>query len=245
MSEVIEITPTPDAAVPRGWVAQPGSIRPPAALAVAEAIDEPAILSLYSTQDTLEALANTLDLVAPEQEEELIAVISRTLAAYQDKRDRVARFVAHVENQVAFAEAEIKRLRTRKDHFEKILDKVTGWIERSLVMLGRDPKDKTRRRWLKLEGESSTLGLKNLPASVEIDDEGQIPTAYRRTTVTLPTALWERIVDALPVELGFEVADNFKRKDEAQKALIKEAFDAHTPVPGAHMAGDRVRLVRG
>jgi hypothetical protein len=61
---------------------------------VAEAINEPAILCLYSTQDQLEALSNTLDLVPPEQEEELVALIGQTLSAYTEKRDRLSRFLA-------------------------------------------------------------------------------------------------------------------------------------------------------
>lgn len=217
-----------------------GATASSAASAIALAVEEPAAVTLYGAEAHLEALRNCLDLVLPEQEEELVQAIGAALSAAVDKRDRLSRFLGHIDHQIAYGKDEIRRLKTRLDLFEAVVEKIEGYVARVIVGLGKDAKGK----WRKLEGNVSTLGVKNLPASVELDDETQVPTAYRRATVTLSAQLWEEIIDALPVELSARLADEAKRTDEAMKSLIKSGITGGTIVPGAHLATDRVKLVR-
>jgi hypothetical protein len=238
------VLPVPGAAIPSAPGAPPagaGTIpRSPAALELTGAIDEPGVLSLYSDADHLEALSNTLDMVPPEQEDEIVALIGQTLAAYTDKRDRFARFLAHLDNQIAFGKQEIERLERRVSMFTRFVERIETWTERALFKLGKTAKGK----WPKLEGGTSTLGLKNLPETVAWDDESQVPLAFCKATITLPAPLWEEILDALPVELAGRVTDGAKRKLEPQKTPVKKAIEAGEIVPGAHIDSDRVKLVR-
>ena len=70
-------------------------------------------VSLYSLEEQLVALAETVDLVVPEKEEAFLADFQQALSAAVDKRDRVAQFMAHLENQITFAKTEIQRLQDR------------------------------------------------------------------------------------------------------------------------------------
>ena len=59
-------------------------------------------------------------------------------------------------------------------------------MELILRNLGKDAKGK----WLKLEGNTSSFSLKNLPPSTTITDEAAVPKAYKTVNVTLPAPLW-------------------------------------------------------
>ncbi len=74
-----------------------------AALAV---VPSPAVTAapLYLIEDQLAALIETAELVSPEQEQEFRAEFQTALTAAVEKRDHVGQFLAHLEQQIDFAQ---------------------------------------------------------------------------------------------------------------------------------------------
>jgi hypothetical protein len=218
-----------------------GSASPSLPALPPEVSTPPAALTLYQIEETLGALVDTLDIVPADQEEELVARIGEAMIQAIDKRDNMGRFLAHVDAQIEFASAEIKRLQDRKQMFERVLERTESYVVRVVKSLGLNPKG----RWQRLEGRTVTFGLRKSPASVAIDDDTVVPAAYRKATIKLSAPLWEQILDALDVDLAGEVMGQVKRSDEVSKTAIKAAIDGGAAVPGAHLVEDGVRLVRG
>lgn len=218
-----------------------GGAIPPLPALSPEAAPPPAALTLYDLEEQLAALADTLDIVPADQEDELVARIGEALVQAKDKRDAMGRFLAHLESQAKFAAEEIERLRVRKEMFERIQERTENYILRVIMGLGKDAKGK----WAKLEGRTVTFSLRKLPASVAIEDESLVPTDYRRATVKLPAVLWDEVLDALDVDTAGKVLDQAKRTDEVSKTAVKTALQSGTEVPGAKLVDDGVKLVRG
>jgi hypothetical protein len=198
-------------------------------------------LTLYTIEEQLAALVDTLDIVPADQEDELLARIGEALIHAVDKRDSMGRFLAHIDAQIDFADAEIKRLQERKGTFARILDCTESYIVRILQSLGQDAKGK----WQKLEGRTVTFSLRKQPPSVAIDNESDVPSAYRKATIRIPAPLWEELLDSVDVDLAKRVLETARRSDEVSKSLVKGAIDGGTEVPGAHLVNCAVRLNRG
>src|ERR1039458_8346434 len=115
-----------------------------AALAV---VPSPAVTAapLYVIEDHLAALIETAELVSPEQEQEFRAEFHAPLTAAVDKRDRVGQFLAHLEQQIAFARYEIDRLRQRKATCERALARLENYVIEIIENLGTDSKGKYPR----------------------------------------------------------------------------------------------------
>src|ERR1051326_8948692 len=103
------------------------------------------------------------------------------LAAAAEKRDAVAHCLAHLEEQAAFAGAEIKRLQQRKASFERWRERLEEYVIRTIKSLGTDPKGKYR----KLEGNTVTFSLRACPVSVEITDARAVPREFKAVTVKI------------------------------------------------------------
>jgi hypothetical protein len=200
-----------------------------------------AALTLYTIEDQLATLVDTLDVVPTDQEDELLARIGEALIHAVDKRDSMGRFLAHVDAQIDFANAEIKRLQERKAAFVRILDRTESYIVRILQSLGQDAKGK----WQKLEGRTVTFSLRKQPPSVAIDNESDVPSAYRKATITISAPLWEELLDSVNVDLASRVLAAARRSDEVSKSLVKGAIQSGTDVPGAQLVDCTVRLNRG
>ena len=186
-----------------------------------------AAFTLDTIEEQLAALVDTLDIVPADQEDELLALIGEALIHAVDKRDSMGRFLAHVDAQIDFADAEIKRLQERKGTFSRILDRTESYIVRILQALGQDAKGK----WQKLEGRTVTFSLRRQPPSVAIDNESDVPSAYRKATIRIGP-LWEELLDSVDVEPAA-----CRRAGQAlgryQSPLV-EAIAAGAEVPGAH-----------
>lgn len=200
-----------------------------------------AALTLYTIEEELAALVDTLDLVPADQEEELVARIGASLIQAIDKRDSIGRFLAHVDAQIGFADTEIKRLQERKQAFTRILDRTEDYMVRILLSLGQDAKGK----WQKLEGRTFTFSLRKQPPSVAIDNEADVPSIYHKVTIKMAAPLWEELLDSANVDLAGRVLDGNRRSDEVSKSAIKEAIEGGAEVPGAHIVKDGVKLKRG
>jgi hypothetical protein len=214
-------------------------------------------LTMWDLETNLAALADSVETVEPEQEQQFLEDFRHALIEAREKRDRVAGFLAYCEALAEMASKEITRLQKRRDFFTRTVERVEGYVELILRNLGKDAKGK----WLKLEGNTSSFSLKNLPPSTPITDEAAVPKAYKTVNVTLPAPLWEQMVDSLDIELANQVLDEVKKLNSAVvKATVKEAIEQRIPnwkellksqpsvfcaeVPGAAIAAGGTRLVR-
>ena len=154
---------------------------------------------LYDLEEHLAALADSAELVSPDQEAEYLADFERTLLATREKRDRVGEFLAACEGQAALAQREIERLQKRTALYQAAVERLEGYLTSILHVKGKDAKGK----WQKLEGHTHTFGLKNMPPSVAIQDEEAVPAAYKTISITLPAQLWEDLCDSLDLEVRF------------------------------------------
>ena len=186
------------------------------------------IRTLHQIEEDLAVLLESVDGVTPELEAQYLDDLGRALGAAKDKRDAVARYMSHLENQIVAAKDEIKRLQDRKADFEGALDKLKGYTVR--VMDGLGVK--------KLEGNVVTLSLRKNPASIEVLDEETVPSTYKTATLTMSGALVDTVLDAL------EVDAQVKLTWAVDKRGIKAALDAGAEVPGAAIAPDKFALVR-
>src|ERR1035437_6236756 len=112
----------------------------------------PAARPLYDLEAHLAALVDTEEMVSEELEAQFALELHATLAATVEKRDRVGQFVAHLESQVAFAHAEVKRLQEREAFYQRVLARMETYITRVIESLGLDAKGKRK----KLEGTTVT-----------------------------------------------------------------------------------------
>ncbi|MCP5111766.1 MAG: siphovirus Gp157 family protein [bacterium] len=150
-------------------------------MAVAEVVSLADSMTLYELEESLSLLLESVE----EQEEltpELKAAIEQYAPGAAEKRDRVARFLAHCEGQEELAKREIERLQARKKRFENARSR----LEDCLVGLMEC------RGMKKLEGLTATLALRGCPPSVHVYDEEELPAEYKRTkseTVVDKTAI--------------------------------------------------------
>jgi hypothetical protein len=194
----------------------------------------PAARPLYDLEAHLAALVDTEEMVPPELEEQFALELHNTLAATVEKRDRVGQFMAHLESQVAFAHAEVARLKTREQFYAGVLARMEGYVTRVIESLGLDPKGKRK----KLEGTTVTFSLRGCDKRAEVTDELLVPTRYKRVTVTLPAETWELVCDSLDLDLREQVLGEVKSpKLEVSATLVKADLKADIAVPGAKLAG--------
>jgi Siphovirus Gp157 len=194
----------------------------------------PAARPLYDLEAHLAALVDTEEMVPPELEEQFALELRETLAATVEKRDRVGQFMAHLESQVAFAHAEVARLKTREQFYATVLARMEGYVSRVIESLGLDAKGKRK----KLEGATVTFSLRGCDKRAEVTDELLVPTRYKRVTITLPAETWELVCDSLDLDLREEVLGEAKSaKVEVSTSLVKTDLKADIAVPGAKLAG--------
>ncbi len=196
---------------------------------------------LYAIEEYLAVLVDTAELVPPDQEQEFRDEFQLALTTAVNKRDRVGQFMAHIEQQIAFANFEIDRLRERKAAYQRALDRLEDYITHTIEVLGRDAKGKYRR----LEGKTVTFSLAGCPPSVDITDESAVPAEYKTLTLKLPAVAWEQILDGLDADRRQVVTAIVKHEGIAiDKRLVKAAIGAGTKVPGADLAIGKTSLRR-
>ena len=196
---------------------------------------------LYAIEEYLAVLVDTAELVPPDQEQEFRDEFQLALTTAVDKRDRVGQFMAHLEQQIAFENFEIDRLRERKATYQRALDRIEDYITHTIEVLGRDAKGKYRR----LEGKTVTFSLAGCPPSVDITDESAVPAEYKTLTLKLPAVAWEQILDWLDTDQREAVSGIVKREGVSiDRRSIKAAISAGTGVPGADLAIGKTSLRR-
>jgi hypothetical protein len=91
------------------------------------------------------------------------------LEAALEKRDNIARFLVHLEQQQDFARAEIRRLKDHESGMAALQERIEGYVIRFLEAKGLR----------KLEGKTSSLALRACPPSVVIHDPSAIPAEFQ------------------------------------------------------------------
>jgi len=212
-----------------------------AALAVTPTGCSP-VPSLYAVEEHLAALTDTVELVAPDQEQQFLSEFQVALTTAAEKRDRVANFLAHLEAQQTFAAAEISRLQALKKHYAAVEERLEGYVTYVIQSLGKDAKGKYR----KLEGKTTVMFLAGVPTSVDVFDHASVPLDYKRATFTLPALMWNEVLNALKPELRDKVlaASNATLSVEVEKRSVKKAIDDGETVPGAKLITDKTSLRR-
>jgi hypothetical protein len=136
--------------------------------------------SLYQIEERLEMLFGSEDFIDPNGKDAehlrvmLVQEIAETLQAELTKVDGIANYLAWLEQQQAFAEAEITRLKLRKAKFERRQERVESMVMK-LLQAHRRPR---------IEGHTTFLALHGCPPSLEILNEDAIPMEYKTAVIT-------------------------------------------------------------
>ena len=156
-------------------------------MAVAEVVSLADSMTLYDLEESL-----SLVLESAEEQEELTPKLRAAIEQYAlgaaEKRDRVARFLAHCEGQEELAKREIERLQNRKKRFENARTRLEAYLVGFMECRGMK----------RLEGLTATLALRGCPPSVDVYDERGVPAEYKRTKS-------ETVVDKTAVKLALKV----------------------------------------
>jgi len=183
-------------------------------------------LTLYEAEGYLAALLETEGAVEPGEQQAFDLELSRSLAAAQDKRERVAQFILQCEAQAEFCKSEAERIRARGKVFEKAADRVREYVLGYILAQGTDLKGKFQ----KLIGKTTTMSARANPASVEIGNPEAVPARYKTVKVEMPLEIWYGLVDQHPNE----TAGALKSVD-IDKRAIKEAIGRGEDVAGADL----------
>lgn len=165
--------------------------------------------TLYDIEYELIYLLDTLDGLQPDDVDsrvELEEALTRAVQAELKKVDGISHMLAHFESQAQLAAAESKRLQLRKKAFERSGERLEIYVRNAMRLAGVK----------KLEGETTTLSLRNAPASVLITNFEAVPAEYKEIRT-------EVVVD---------------------KDSVKKALKGGTKVPGAELSEGNVYLVR-
>lgn len=132
--------------------------------------------TLYSIVDHLSALYESVEGLDEDDplRGECIADIARYEEAEIRKVDGICRYLAFAESQMEMEADEAKRHQSRKQTWEKRIERLESSVQRVMAVAGTT----------KFEGRGNTLLLKANPPSVEVTDQSLVPQEYIRTTVT-------------------------------------------------------------
>ena len=186
------------------------------------------IRTLHQIEEDLAVLLESIDGVTPELEAQYLEDLGHALGVAKDKRDAVARYLSHLENQVQLAADEIKRLQERKGEFEAALDKLKAYTVRVMETMGVK----------KLEGNVVTLSLRKCPAAVEVTDEDAVPAGFKVATLKMSGELVDKVLDALSIE------DPVTLTWAVDKRAVKAGLEGGEAVTGAQIAPEKYTVVR-
>ena len=202
-------------------------------------------VTLFDVEESLTALLHTAEMVTPADEAAFLLDFQAALTTATDKRDRVAGRLAKLENQQAFAAAEIKRLQEFRKSAESQQARLENYVSYVIQRMGKDAKNK----WRKLEGNTSTMFLRACAASVDVTDESLVPLDYKRAMVHMSAAMWNDILGVLAdcTPAFFAQVQQATAGDTAitlDKVAIKASIQAGVEVTGAKLIIDKTTLGR-
>jgi hypothetical protein len=202
------------------------------------AVAEPLTATVVAKGLTLFQIEESIALLAESAEEEgMTPELDQALATYLEgaleKRDRVAEFIQYCEWMAAGAKAEVKRLQARQKHFEAMAERVSTMVLHVLDYFGVK----------KLDGRTHTLSKRKCPPSVRIDDDTQVPSEFKRVSVTLHLDQWHSLLATAPEGLRKEIEPAIQKRDETiDLKAVKEALNVEREVPGANLAVNQYTL---
>lgn len=188
-------------------------------------------LTLYQAEEQLQALLDTEEMVPEEQRAEFAAELLAAGETALAKRDRTIQFLRHVQEQIAFAKAEEKRLAEWRKSLERGLERTEAYI---LAVVEQLPPPKRGPK--RLEGRVGALVAAGSPPSVRIDDDAVLPADLCRVEVTIPQVTadqWAALFQEYPQA---QVAV------KPDKVAIKKAIEAKREVPGADLLVGKTHL---
>ena len=206
-------------------------------------VPSPAVTAapLYTIEAYLAALIESAEFVPPEQEQEFRAEFQSALMTAVDKRDRVGQFMAHLEQQIEFANHELDRLRQRKVTFERALARLESYVIETIERLGTDAKG----RYQILEGRTTTFSVHRCPPSVDVKDELAVPPHFKTLLLRVPALMWEQFLDGLDIDERAAILAHVQTVEvKVDKRSIKAAIDSGAEVTGANVISGRHSLRR-
>ena len=188
-------------------------------------------LSLYRVEEAYLAFLDSEGLVQPDQELEFREELEQALLYRDEKREAVGQFMLYLGSQLEACDREITRLQRRKETIVNVERRMSQYIKAVIKMV---PPDK-RGMYRHLDSATVKMYLRALPSSVDITDESQISSQYKRVKVSMPLDLWQRLQNAQPelqmyTTLGINVG-----QITVDKELVREAIESGREVPGADM----------
>ena len=202
---------------------------------------KPAGCTLYELEDQLQALVNSIDLAEePSSREPIFEQIEESLRRTKQKRDTVARFLAHCEAQQRFADEEIARIQARKAFIARVQDELETRVIRLIEQFA--PPD--RKGIKRLDGNCSAMRIQKNPDSVVVTDPNLVPPGLKTAVVSMPAYVWEALLECLTLEdrKEFELLIQ-KLEYKPDKRAIGAELKNGTEIPGADLAFGDWRLV--
>ena len=196
--------------------------------------------SLWSLEDDLEALLNSVDLVETDEERawiktEIAATLERTVA----KRDQVSAWLGREEQHELAILAEIVRLEKLKTSVRARRQNIENYVLDCILAKGPDAKGKLPA----LEGVTSRFSAKKNPPSVEITAAEDVPEEYCSITLKFDPSEWRELADSLDMPQYTKLAAHIKDRTPS-KTLLKPKLTTGEAISGARLAPVRYRLER-
>jgi hypothetical protein len=183
-------------------------------------------LTLYEAEGYLAELLETEGAVPEDQLEAFGQELARSLAATQEKRERVAQFILQCEAGADFCKREEARIRGRRQILQNTAERVRGYVLGWIMSQGFDAQAKFR----KLIGKTTTMSARANPASVDIYDEEAVPARFKTALIEMPLEMWYRLVDQHPDETAGAL-----KQVAIDKRMVKEAIGHGEEVQGADL----------
>lgn len=202
-------------------------------------------LSLADIEDFLSGMVASAEGVTDEQMVEYLADLGEASDMALQKRDRCAQAIFRYKEMIGLIEERRAQLQERMDQLKLMANRVKAeqarfeaYLIRIVDQYGVAPKRLKNKR---LEGNVFALALATSPDSVTIDNEAEVPKAYKRVTVTLDLEVYERLTE-LGFTQGYDERDIPPGSVSVSKTAIKEALEANEEVPGADLKFGDTRL---
>ena len=110
-----------------------------------------------------------------EDQETFIQTLEPIITAIAEKADGYCSVLSHFESQTAMINAEIERLKARKETIEKNVDKMKKMLMYSLITTGRK----------EIKTDLHTIRVKKAGGKQAMEITGDVPKEYEKTTITV------------------------------------------------------------
>jgi hypothetical protein len=199
--------------------------------------------TLYDIEDSLAAFVNSVELALDEPARQVVLdEIGQALRKAKDKRDAIAAFLKHCEQQQEFADAEIERIGKRKAFIARVQEE----LERYVVQVIEQFAVPDRRGVQRLEGNVSSLHIQKNPDSVLITDLNAIPAAYKHVILTMPAYVWEGLLNCVGLDDRKEFESRVEKTEyRPDKKAIAGELKNGVEITGADLRFGGHRLVIG